>query len=300
MLINPLPGTSHKALYSALTDLRFAISNQQNSSQFIASESATAYLAWMQEARRRLRNQVRAGDLERLVPTKSYEVLLSALSSFTVHASGDLVVKALVNQQLTERSDDFQAAIDDLQQQTQRFAGDDVLVVLDTNVFMHHPQEIEDLDVHALIHRAFEPLRVVVPMVVVDELDRLKRTGDGKARARARYGVAYIDRMYRTGGLIRPADLSNDETARGMLKLDVLFDSPGHIRQSRADDEIIDRAVVLQTLASRPVHLVTYDTGMAMRALNSGLRDIKLQQEPENDQVKQSRQPRQGATYRPN
>lgn len=93
------------------------------------------------------------------------------------------VVNALVNQQLTERADDFQAAIDDLQQQTQRFAEDDVLVVLDTNVFMHHPQEIEDLDVQALIHRAFEPLRVVVSMVVVDELDRLKWHGNGRAGA---------------------------------------------------------------------------------------------------------------------
>ncbi|WP_346534101.1 hypothetical protein [Micromonospora sp. DPT] len=84
-----------------------------------------------------------------------------------------------------------------------------------------------------------------------------------------------------------------------MLKLDVLFDSPGHVRQSRADDEIVDRAVVLQTLAGRPVHLVTYDTGMAMRALNSGLKDIKLEQEPEKDEVKQPRRPRQRAADRP-
>ncbi|MEW2592714.1 PIN domain-containing protein [Micromonospora aurantiaca] len=204
------------------------------------------------------------------------------------------MVNALINQQLSERADDLQAAIDDLQQQTQRFAGEDLLVVLDTNVFMHHPQEIEYLDVHGMIYRAFEPLRVVVPMVVVDELDRLKRTGDGKGRARARYAVAYIDRIYRTGGLIRPANLSHDETARGMLKLDVLFDSPGHVRQPQADDEIVDRAVALQTLAGRPVHLVTYDTGMAMRALNSGLKDIKLEQEPEQVDVnpRRPRQPR--------
>ncbi|MEH0939006.1 PIN domain-containing protein [Micromonospora psammae] len=145
---------------------------------------------------------------------------------------------------------------------------------------MHHPQETEDLDVHALIHRAFEPLRVVVPMVVVDELDRLKRTGDGKGWARARYGVAYIDRMYRTGGLIRPADLSNDETAQGMLKLDVLFDScairasaamsngSAYARSIASRARSIARCVsqahfirtfraTLQTLAGRPVHLVT-------------------------------------------
>ncbi|MEU7935234.1 PIN domain-containing protein [Micromonospora echinofusca] len=245
MLINPIPGASHKALHSALTELRFAIENQQGGGQQGAEDRATAYLEWVQEARRRRRSQIRPSDLDRLVPTKSYEVVLSSLSSLAVATTGPRIVRALVNQQLTERMDDFGAAIADLQQQTQRFEGDDLLVVLDTNVFMHHPQEIEDLDVHALIYRAFEPLRIVVPMVVVDELDRLKRTGDGKGRARARYGVAYIDRLFRNGGLIRPADLSDNETPRGRVRLDVLFDSPGHVRQSRPDDEIVDRAVVL-------------------------------------------------------
>ncbi|MEW2592715.1 hypothetical protein AB0893_20115 [Micromonospora aurantiaca] len=91
VLINPLPGSSPKALHSALTDLRFAVANQQGSGQFTASERATAYLTWMQEGRRRLRGQVRTGDLERLVPTKSYDVVMSSLSSLTTHVSGDAV-----------------------------------------------------------------------------------------------------------------------------------------------------------------------------------------------------------------
>ncbi|MEU5529353.1 PIN domain-containing protein [Micromonospora chersina] len=275
--INPIPGASHKALHSALTDLRFAIANLQAGGQRPAPERASAYLEWVHEARRRLRNQLRPADLERLVPAQSYDVLLSALGPIT--SLSIRVVNGLVNQQLSEREDDFDAAIRELEEQTRRFDGDDLLVVLDTNVFIHHPQKIEDLDVHAAIYRAFEPLRIVVPMVVVDELDSLKQTGNGKSRWRAAYSVAYIDRIIRTGGLIRPADLSNDKTARGSVTLDVLLDPRGHVRQPISDDEIADRAAALQALAGRPVHLLTYDTGMTMRARNAGLKDIKLEQE---------------------
>ena len=56
---------------------------------------------------------------------------------------------------------------------------------------------------------------------------------------------------------------------------------------------------VLQTLAGRPVHLVTYDTGMAMRAHKAGLKDIKLKQEPEKEEAKHPRQPKQKAADRP-
>lgn len=277
MLITPIPGANHKAVHSALTDLRLAITNLQGGGQRSVPERASAYLEWVHEARRRLRNQIRPTDLERLVPSQSYDVLLSALGTIT--ANNVRVVSGLVNQQLMERADDFDVAIADLEEHTRRFGGDDLLVVLDTNVFMHHPQKLEDLDVHAAIHRAFEPLRIVVPMVVVDELDGLKHTGNGKSRWRAAYSVAYIDRIVRTGGLIRPADLSSEETPRGTVTLDVLLDPRGHVRQSIPDDEIADRAAALQALAGRPVHLVTYDTGMTMRARNAGLKAIKLEQE---------------------
>ncbi|MCX4993725.1 hypothetical protein [Streptomyces sp. NBC_00568] len=46
----------------------------------------------------------------------------------------------------------------------------------------------------------------------------------------------------------------------------MLFDPIGHIRLPDEDDEIIDRAIVAQSLAGKPVTLVTYDTGQSMRA----------------------------------
>ncbi|MDF3294266.1 PIN domain-containing protein [Streptomyces silvisoli] len=42
------------------------------------------------------------------------------------------------------------------------------------------------------------------------------------------------------------------------------------------DDEIIDRALAVQTLAAREVLLLTYDTGQSTRARTAGLKVNKL------------------------
>ncbi|GAA2705233.1 hypothetical protein ACFY2R_26535 [Micromonospora olivasterospora] len=65
--------------------------------------------------------------------------------------------------------------------------------------------------------------------------------------------------------------------------MDVVFDPPGHTRLSITDDEIVDRAAALQTLAGRRVRLLTYDTGMAMRGRNAGLTVHKLQHSRTDD-----------------
>jgi hypothetical protein len=47
------------------------------------------------------------------------------------------------------------------------------------------------------------------------------------------------------------------------------------------DDEIIAPSVYVQTMARRPVTLLTYDTGMVMRAHAAGLTVRKLTQDDE-------------------
>lgn len=56
----------------------------------------------------------------------------------------------------------------------------------------------------------------------------------------------------------------------------MVFDAPGHVRLPINDDEIIDKALVIQPLAGREVTLLTYDTGQSTRARSAGLRVHKL------------------------
>ncbi len=60
------------------------------------------------------------------------------------------------------------------------------------------------------------------------------------------------------------------------MTLEILLDPPGHARLPINDDEIVDRAVTVQTTAGRDVTLITYDTGHASRGRVAGLEVRKL------------------------
>jgi hypothetical protein len=115
------------------------------------------------------------------------------------------VLKGLVAVQVDERAQAFDAAVEDLDRQVQRFGSQQAhLVVLDTNVYIHHQRKLEDLDLAGELTLGIADIRIIVPMVVVDELDKAKLSGGDKGY-RAGYAVSYIDRVVQAGGRIRAA-----------------------------------------------------------------------------------------------
>ena len=65
--------------------------------------------------------------------------------------------------------------------------------------------------------------------------------------------------------------------------MEVLFDPPRRARLPIDDQEIIDRVLTAQTLAGRPITLVTYDTNQALQALTAGLRALRLRDPVEDE-----------------
>lgn len=113
------------------------------------------------------------------------------------------------------------------------------------------------------------PVRLVVPLVVVGELDSQKRHPSGKVRATARDVLRHLRELKR---------VSTDEVA-DVLQLDdrvtveILLDPDGHIRLPDNDAEIIDRAHFLRSLLppGRRLILVTGDVSMEFRAESRAL-----------------------------
>lgn len=112
---------------------------------------------------------------------------------------------------------------------------------------------------------------MLVPMVIIDELDRLKETKDKQARWRAGYTLAVLERLFEDGKA--RAQLRQGETGPeakvaplGDVWIELVFEPPGHMRLPDSDDEIIDRALSVEPLTDRKVTLLTYDTGQSMRA----------------------------------
>ncbi|MFJ9903919.1 PIN domain-containing protein [Streptomyces sp. NPDC101152] len=237
------------------------------------------YLDWTSDAVRMLRGQIRATDIDRLVLTRRQAALLDGVGRLN-SPEHEKLVNNLVSLELDERVQAFGAAIQQLADLTQRWRPSLRLLVPDSSLFIQHPAKFEETDFAALLGGGPEPVHVLVPMAVIDELDALKETKKPNARWRAGYTLAVIDRLLQdfSPGRLRPVAMrpGSDNPPRGEVTLEILFDPPGHTRLPNSDDEIIDRAVVAQALAGTPVTLVTYDTGQSTRGRAAGLKVNKL------------------------
>jgi predicted ribonuclease YlaK len=118
-----------------------------------------------------------------------------------------------------------------------------------------------------------EDIRVVIPILVIDELDDAK---SDKIRGRARQTLKLLYGYFGQAG-VESRVLRKRSTNSGQTSVELMLDVAGHQRLSRADDELIDRAGTLQGFIGRPVDFISFDTGAVLRAGAAGLRARRLE-----------------------
>ena len=275
MLVTPIPTADRRRLLDVLRDVENRLGNVWNATG--SPERFTAYLQWASESVGQLTNLLDPRDLERLVLTRRYWLLQDKASL------DGRPLTYLLDTAISEQQAGLGIATDALARQIERWSGPEHFVVADTNFFIEYPDKLEDLDLPAVLNTRADPVHLVLPILVVDELDALKRSSKSHVRWRAAHTLAVIDRILATnkyGGQLRAADWSRVDNDGGLpsgsVTLEVVLDPPGHVRLDRPDDELVERARVIQALASRPVTLITYDTGQATRIRFTELTLMKL------------------------
>jgi hypothetical protein len=283
VLVTPRPGVNRDNLLKSLQSVHNEVYNlRAGSGASTAHKRLLAYLEWTSNAVRMLDGQISSADLQHLVLTRSYELLLSGVGGMTgTETEVQRVVNGLVSLELGQRVDAFDAAIKALDRQIKRWAKYGHFVVPDTSFYIEHGQKLEDADIGSLIDVWESPITVLVPILTVDELDGLKQSKTTHVRWRAGYTLAVLDRLFAdtTGAArLRRGDVvpGADGRTRSEVSIELVFDPTGHVRLPINDDEIIDRALAIEPLADRKVTLLTYDTGQATRARSAGLKVIKL------------------------
>ena len=260
-----------------LTERLLAANNARGSAQ-TGPSFQIEYLRWFRETSRILRGRIARKDVDGLLPTAS----AWQVSSITPEPWNRDVLVGLVDTEFSVRIDDLTAAHDALQVEIERWDQPGRLLVPDTSLYINHPNKLDDMVLADDLHERETPLRVIVPIIVIDELDGLKQSSKNDVRARARQTLAILARVLSNGvgrARLREADftpLNNGGIPRGEVTVEILFDPPSHQRLPINDDEIIDRAVVMKGLPGRPVTMITYDTGQTMRARAACLEVLKL------------------------
>lgn len=273
--IMPLPGSQ---LVEATKLLRFWHSKLLTIHQGNAETSLGAYQRWAPAASENLGLVFELVELEALIATSRHDTLLG------LHAGDNHdLINGLISAEVADRKRVFEALIDSLDTLSRsckalpRSKYDHSVLVPDTNVFLHQEKRFEELNWQEIAAHHSE-VRVIVPMVVVRELDRHKRSASNSkvtrkgtefVRDRARVSARELSSLF-----TRPTDVVT--LVPGAISIELLLDPTGHIRNPDADSELIARAAALTGVADRRIAIVTSDNGMKFAASVAGVDVIRL------------------------
>ena len=137
--------------------------------------------------------------------------------------------------------------------------------VLDTNVLLHDP--------NALLR--FEDNDVVLPITVIEELDRFKKRPEETGR-NARQTSRMLDDLRSRGSLVEGIQLKNGGTVRvALCHRETLNNLPPELYSGGggdgADNAILAVALEVQQQCDCPVSMVSKDTNMRIKADTLGL-----------------------------
>jgi hypothetical protein len=244
------------------------------------------YIRWVNDSGQKLGNLLRAEDLDRLVFTRRYWLLQSM-----AHQAALAQVQMLLQAEIAQRARELEETVASLQGQLDRWSRSGFFAVADTSFYIHAPEKLQDLDVAQFLTVWEDPIHLLIPILVIDELDRLKESRDKHVRWRAAHTLAVLDDRLtepNSWAVLRREDFSaiDNRTGgipRGAVTIEVLFDPPGHTRLPIDDDELVDRAATAKWFSGRDLRFLTFDTGQAMRARAVGLAVVKLKHPAETE-----------------
>lgn len=277
MLITPRPGADRKNIRQVLGGVHTAALNLQKPYDS-AFDGLLAYLEWATESARMLRSQISDRDLDQLVFTDRYRLLLGRSGTLAA-TSQTRLVNGLVQLEVAERIEALGSAVDAFDTQVGRWSQREEFVVADSSFYIQNEAMLADVDLHEVLNvPRWKYVRLLFPIVVVDELDDLKDASKSRPRWRAAHTLGRLDEVLVGGthGILREGEHTPGGDTLGRVNVEIVLDPPGHVRLDRPDLEIIDRTVAIQGLAGREVRLLTCDTSQHTRGRAAGLQVTKV------------------------
>ena len=140
------------------------------------------------------------------------------------------------------------------------------VAIPDTNILLHYSR-LDQIDWPPLV--GSKQVRLVLPLIVIDELDVKSYASHGRVADRAKAVLRSLQRLRANAAPEQPVSI------RGQTELQIFVDPPGHVRSSNSDGELLDRAEHLHALTGGHVLVATADYGMQLRAQSRGLRWLR-------------------------
>ncbi|RKX77813.1 MAG: PhoH family protein [Spirochaetes bacterium] len=140
--------------------------------------------------------------------------------------------------------------------------------VIDTNVFIHKPDAI----------LSFRDNEVVVPLWVLEELDKLKTYSDERGR-NARHAIRMLDELGRHGDLSKGVKMENGSILRVVLSN--FKEIPYEFKRDNPDNNILFTAYALKRAGKR-VFFVSKDINARIKATVLGIKAVDYERQKVN------------------
>lgn len=219
------------------------------------------YISWIDNAESQLWNFTDELRIDSLLHTRGHWAIREA------HPQTPWPTQ-LIESEIRLQKATLERVAEDLKRRIERTTGaTGHIAVVDTHLLLHFlpPEQVDWKEVVGV-----EPVRLFLPITVVDELDELKYTGKDRVRGKARAALTNLERAVGPGG--SPDSVREDVT----IEVELAFsDDP---RDPDSDRSIISVCVELEQLAGKPnsVSLVTGDAGMRLRAAQRNVRVVAM------------------------
>lgn len=257
---------------NAVQALRAVDEQLGNLSRHSAEHHLASYQSWSNEAARRLGWVFDPVDVERIVLTPRHWVLQQ-----WSWGSGPSDIHRLIDTERSDRKRVLERLLRSyVEIEAEWAAHTRPLFALDTNTYL---QRALYFDQFGWGERMGEPVRLVIPLTVVREIDKgklntrklryLNTAGtweDQAIRTRARKSSQKLRELF-----VDPDDIA---VLPDGTEVQLLVDPLNHMRLPDADSEIIDRLVALKRLTGRQISVVTDDGGMEFLARVNGLNAV--------------------------
>ncbi len=221
------------------------------------------YMTWIDNAESQLGNFTDELRIDSLLHTRGHWAIREAHPQTPWPAH-------LIESEIRLQKATLERVAEDLKRRIERTkAATGHIAVVDTHLLLHFlpPEQVDWKEVVGV-----EPVRLFLPITVVDELDELKYTGKDRVRGKARAALTNLERAVGPGG--SPGSVREGVT----IEVELAFsDDP---RDPDADRSIISVCAELEQLSgeTNSVSLVTGDAGMRLRAAQ---RDVRVVAMPE-------------------
>jgi hypothetical protein len=286
MHISPIPGVSGDSLLGQLLSAKASLSAVGGGN---VQQRFTDYMGWASTQADILGRYLRRDDLNNLITTPRYWTLQGLIpmiesSQGNIGFHGQVSINGLLNPEIAGRNRELEKIIENIQSELSHWKTVEASVVMaDTNIYLHQEQEFEKLPWKKIAEADEKGVHLVIPLIVIEELDRQKRN-NGRAvsktnltpvRSRSRVTLRSINELFKK--TIEPGQLKEVDPQAGPVTVSLLLEDPRHVPLQDADGEFLDRARSLKDFISRDVRVITSDSAMEFRARSIGLKTKLLE-----------------------